>query len=180
MTVTEPTYEKVAKLGVKREDLEEVKAAEVGNIFSFGGAKSEQLGLMFKDEQGVSSPVVLGSYGIGVTRLMGVMVECFSDDKGIVWPEAVAPFKVHVLSLGQDEEAGSIYRALTDAGIEALFDDRETGAGAKFADSDLIGIPYRIVVSKKSLEQGGVEVKKRTNESSEIMTADAFLEMMKQ
>jgi prolyl-tRNA synthetase len=172
------TDEVMTLLGVKREELEEVKAAETGNIFSFGGAKSEQLGLFFKDENGNSQPVILGSYGIGVTRLMGVIVECFADNKGIVWPEAVTPFRVHLLSLGQNEEAEKIYQRLITAGIEVLFDDRDMGAGAKFADSDLMGIPYRVVVGKQSLVQGGVEVKKRTEESGVIMTADALLEML--
>jgi prolyl-tRNA synthetase len=173
------TDEVMTLLGVKREELEEVKAAETGNIFSFGGAKSEQLGLFFKDENGESKPVILGSYGIGVTRLMGVMVECFADDKGIVWPEAVAPFRVHLLSLGQDEEAEKIYQQLTAVGIEVLFDDRDMGAGAKFADSDLMGMPYRVVVGKQSLAQGGIEVKGRTEEAGVIMTLEALLEKLK-
>ncbi|MDD5083612.1 MAG: His/Gly/Thr/Pro-type tRNA ligase C-terminal domain-containing protein [Candidatus Moranbacteria bacterium] len=173
------TDEVMVLLGVKREELEEAKAAEVGNIFSFGGAKSEQLGLFFKDENGISQPVILGSYGIGVTRLMGVIVECFADDGGIVWPEAVAPFKVHLLSLGKDEESEKIYQQLTAAGVEVLFDDRDMGAGAKLADSDLMGMPYRVVVGKKSLEQGGAEVKGRTEETGVIMTVEALLEKVK-
>lgn len=167
----------MAQLGVKREELEEVKMAETGNIFSFGGTKSEQLGLYFKDEDGTSKPVILGSYGIGVTRLMGVIVECFSDEKGIVWPEAVAPFRVHLLSLGENEKAEVLYRELTVAGVEVLYDDRDESAGAKFGDSDLIGIPYRIVVSGRSLAAGGVEIKQRMEKESKIVPLEEAVKM---
>jgi prolyl-tRNA synthetase len=172
------TDEVISQLGVKREELEEAKAAEVGNIFSFGGTKSKQLGLLFKDESGESKPVILGSYGIGITRLMGVIVECFADEKGMVWPESVAPFRLHLLSLGQNEEAEKIYRQVTEAGVEVLFDDRDMQAGGKFAESDLIGLPYRAVVSKKSLEAGGVEFKKRTETESAIVTVEELLKLL--
>ncbi|MEK7182043.1 MAG: His/Gly/Thr/Pro-type tRNA ligase C-terminal domain-containing protein [Patescibacteria group bacterium] len=160
------TDEVLTQLDLKREELEVMKAAEVGNIFSFGGAKCEQLGLYFTDTDGTQKPVILGSYGIGITRLMGVIVECFADQSGIVWPEAVAPYTVHLLSLGADEKASEIYEALTKAGIEVLFDDRDASAGEKFADADLIGIPYRVVVGKRSLESGLAEVKKRTEKDA--------------
>ena len=156
------TDEVLAKLGVKREELEEAKSAEVGNIFSFGGKKSEDLGLYFTDQDGTQKPVILGSYGIVITRLMGVIVERFSDEKGMVWSESVAPFRVHLLSLGASEKADAIYEELTAKGIEVLYDDRDLSAGEKFADADLIGIPYRVVVGKRSLESKTAEVKKRT------------------
>lgn len=171
--------EVLADLGLKKEDLTQEKSIEVGNIFKLGTRFSDALDLKYVDETGKSKAIVMGSYGIGPARLMGTIVEALSDDRGMVWPEEVAPFKVHLLSLGQNEEAEKLYQELIGGGIDVLFDDRETGAGAKFADSDLMGIPYRVVLSKKSLEQGGVEVKKRTEESSEIMTANAFMEMLK-
>jgi prolyl-tRNA synthetase len=155
------TDEVMEQLGVARNELEEVKAIEVGNIFSFGDVKSKQLGLMFKDESGKEIPVVLGSYGIGITRLMGTIVEVLSDDKGIVWPEEVAPFQVHVVSItaGNEDvvkEADRLYELLKENGIEVLYDDRDVRAGEKFADSDLIGIPVRLVVSEKTMSQGGI------------------------
>ena len=175
--------EVLSELGLKRDELEEVKAIEVGNIFSFGGTKSEQLGLYFKDESGESKPVILGSYGIGVTRLMGTIVEALSDEKGIVWPEAVAPFQVHLLSLGSSEEvmglAEEVYAALESAGVEVLYDDRDLRAGEKFADSDLIGIPYQVVIGEKTLSSGKLEVKKRAGGEAQMMKAGELVEELK-
>jgi len=158
--------ETLASLNVTRDELEEVKTTEVGNIFNFGVQKSEELGLQYKNDKGEQIPVWMGSYGIGITRLMGLLVEKFSDEKGIVWPEEVAPFRVHLVELsnGNEEvsaEAKELYRELTAAGIEVLWDDRDTRAGEKFADSDLLGIPMRIVVSQKSLEAGKFECVER-------------------
>ncbi len=159
----------LTQLGVERDQLERVKAAEVGNIFSFGSTKSEQLGLYFKDQAGVSKPVILGSYGIGITRLMGVLVEIFSDDRGLVWPKSVAPFQVHLLSLGADEKAAEVYAALVREGIDVLYDDRDASVGEKFATADLLGIPCRIAIGKRSLESGLAEVKMRTEETSQMV-----------
>ncbi|MCG2694924.1 His/Gly/Thr/Pro-type tRNA ligase C-terminal domain-containing protein [Candidatus Parcubacteria bacterium] len=154
----------------------EEKSAEVGDIYTLGTKYSEALGLSYKDKEGEEHPVYMGSYGIGVPRLMAVIAEIFSDEKGIIWPKSVAPFKVHLLSLGADEEAEEIYNQLLVSGIEVLFDDRDKKAGEKFADSDLIGIPYRVVVSKKSLEAGGVEFKERGSEGSEIISVKKLLQ----
>jgi prolyl-tRNA synthetase len=173
------TDEVLTQLDMKREELEEVKAAEVGNIFSFGGAKSEQLGLFFKDATGAMKPVILGSYGIGITRLMGVLVEKFADEKGMVWPESVAPFRVHLISLGADEKTSELYVALKASGIEVLYDDRDASAGEKFSDSDLIGIPYRVVVGKRSLQSGSAEVKKRTEETVENVRFEDLISYFK-
>lgn len=173
------TDEVLEDLGLKKEELVERKAIEVGNIFSLGYKFSEPFGLKYKDEKGEDKFVFMGSYGIGISRLMGVVVECFNDEKGIVWPEAVTPFAVHLISLKKDEEAEKIYAELTAKGIEVLFDDREVSAGEKFADSDLIGIPYRIVVSEKSIAAGGVEVKKRSESEAVIMTQEELLSMLK-
>ncbi|MEI6659858.1 MAG: aminoacyl--tRNA ligase-related protein [bacterium] len=169
--------EVIAQLGLDKSTLVENRAVEVGNIFTLGTRFSDALDLKYQTAEGESKSVFMGSYGIGPGRLMGTIVEVLSDDKGIIWPETVAPFKVHLLVLGEDisvvSEAESLYKALVDAGVEVLFDDRASvGAGEKFADSDLIGIPYRVVVSKRSMADGGYEVKKRNEEKSKVMSAD--------
>src|SRR3990167_5074718 len=154
--------EVLEKLGVTENELEEAKSTEVGNIFSFGDVKSKQLGLSYRDENGEEKPVILGSYGIGITRLMGTLVEIFADEKGIVWPEAVAPFRVHLVSLVPGDVttayADSLYEDLVRAGIEVLYDDRDARAGEKLADSDLLGIPTRLLIGKETIETGKVEV----------------------
>jgi prolyl-tRNA synthetase len=158
------------KLGLKRDELEQAKAAEVGNIFNLGTSKSEPLGLKFTDEDGTEKLVVMGSYGIGPARVMGVIVERYADDKGLVWPENAAPYAVHLVRLGADEAvtkaADSLYANLYQAGVEVLYDDREAAAGAKFADADLIGLPVRITISKRTLESESVEWKQRTAEEA--------------
>jgi len=171
-------------LQLKRENLVEQKAVEVGNIFSLGTRFSEPFDLKYKDEKGEDKLVIMGSYGIGLGRLMGTVVEVLSDDKGIIWPESIAPFQTHLLVLGEDkkvlEEAGKVYIDLQKAGVEVLFDDRgEMSAGEKFADADLIGIPYRILVSERSLKEGGVEVKKRNEEKGKIISIDELLKVLK-
>ncbi len=158
----------LAQLGVSRDELEKVPAIEVGNIFDFGGIKSKQLGLFYKNTEGGETLVHLGSYGIGITRLMGAIVEILSDAKGIVWPAEVAPFKVHLVSLGKagddvSKTADALYEELTNAGVEVLYDDRDMSAGQKFAESDLIGIPTRIVVGKEAVATGVFEVVDRAS-----------------
>lgn len=168
------TDEVMNQLGVKREELEEVKTAEVGNIFSFGATKSEQLDLSFVDESGQTRPVILGSYGIGVTRLMGVIAEKFADDKGLCWPEAVAPAKVYLARLGNISSvvsaADSLYAQLTNTGTLVLYDDRDTRPGEKFADADLIGLPYRLVISERTVESGKHELKARRQDEPQMLT----------
>ncbi|PIR94011.1 prolyl-tRNA synthetase [Candidatus Falkowbacteria bacterium CG10_big_fil_rev_8_21_14_0_10_39_11] len=162
------------ELGIARNDLQEVKTAEVGNIFNFGTAKSEQLGLYYTDEAGTKTPVWLGSYGIGITRLMGVLVEKFADDRGIVWTNReVAPFDLHLVSLLREniKAADELYEKLGVAGYDVLYDDRpDARAGQKFADSDLIGIPFRIVVSEKTLDQDSVEFVNRKTKETELVS----------
>ncbi len=174
----------LAELGVTKDELEEVKTAEVGNIFNFGTHKCEQLGLEFTDEHGERIPVHLGSYGIGITRLMGVIVERFSDDNGIVWPKAIAPYAIHLVSLCKDEqtaEADALYNELLEAGFDVLYDDRtEARAGEKFADSDLIGLPVRVVVSSRMLEAGELELKARTAEEAITVKRSDALEQIRQ
>lgn len=171
--------EVIKDLGLDKEKMIKAKAVEVGNIFSLGYKFSEALNLTYKDEAGKEELVYMGSYGIGPSRLMGAVAEILSDEKGMVWPESIAPFRVHLISLNKDEEAEKIYDELVGAGIEVLFDDRDVRAGEKFADSDLIGIPYRVVVSEKSLSQGGLEIKKRNQAESEIIAKEKILEKIK-
>lgn len=176
------TDEVLTGLGLEREKLEEVSAAEVGNIFSFGGVKSDQLGLHFKDEKGESSPVILGSYGLGVSRLMGVVVEALSDERGIVWPKEIAPFQIHLLCLSEKAKAlaDETYKTLVSKGVEVLYDDRDVRAGEKFADADLIGIPIQIIVGEKALESNMLEVKERATNKMEEMNADKLIKILAQ
>jgi prolyl-tRNA synthetase len=149
--------------GLKKDELnfKEAPSIEIGDIYSLGTKYSEALDLTYADAEGKSHPVFMGSYGIGVPRVMGTIVEVHHDENGMIWPAAVAPFQVHLISLNQNEKAEQLYKELTKAGVEVLYDDRDTRAGGKFADSDLIGIPLRVVMSKKTLEQDAVEIKQR-------------------
>ncbi len=173
------TDEMLKKLNVTRDELEKVKTAEVGNIFNFGTEKGESLGLYYTDKDGKKIPVWMGSYGIGITRMMGVLVEKMSDENGLVWPENVAPFKVHLINIGEEEKVEEIYNQLQGSGIEVLWDERDMRPGQKFADADLIGCPYRVVVSSRSLDDGGVELKKRTQKDGEIVSVDDLLKQVK-
>ena len=190
-------------------DFREEKSIEIGNIFDLKNKYTQPFQFSLKDEKGEEREVIMGCYGIGLSRLMGTIVEIYHDEKGIIWPEAVAPYKIHLISLNQkparnaspvrnaivagghsdaggekakiSEVADKLYKDLQDKGIEVLYDDRDVMAGEKFADADLIGLPYRIVVSEKTLNYGGpasnasrsdagwVELKKRAQEKSEIV-----------
>jgi prolyl-tRNA synthetase len=184
LAINEEVYtdEDLAELGLAKEDLEKVVAAEVGNIFNFGTEKSEQLGLYFTDEDGQEKPVYLGSYGIGVTRLMGVIAEHFADDKGLVWPENIAPFKVYLASLGNSakvtQNADELYARLTDAKISVIYDDRDASAGEKLNDADLLGIPNRLVVSAKTIGQNVYEFKERSSQDSNLYSMEQVLKTL--
>lgn len=170
--------ESLKELGVQREDLVEVKTAEVGNIFNFGIQKSKEMNFTFTDQNGQEQYVHLGSYGIGISRLMGVMVEKFADEKGIVWPEAVSPFKLYIVAAGDKENnnvAENLYKELKDKGIEVLYDDRDVHAGQKFADSELMGIPYRIAIGKNYSESNKFELVERTNQDIMLLTHDELI-----
>jgi prolyl-tRNA synthetase len=175
--------ETISKAGLDKDSLEKLNAAEVGNIFGFGTHKTEQLGLYFSDEQGAQKPVWLGSYGIGITRLVGVLTEIMADERGLVWPENVAPYHVYLAKIGDDEEAGrqadEVYGCLTDNNVMVLYDDRDERPGEKFADADLFGLPFRLVISPKSLEAGGYELKARTSADTKIITRDQLLDSLK-
>jgi prolyl-tRNA synthetase len=176
------TDEVLRDLGLGREELVEKKAVEVGNIFTFGSRYSEPLGLFYTDENGVQQPVFAGSYGIGVSRLMGLLAELTADDKGLVWPDGLAPYSVYLANLGDEEEvrrqADEIYGFLTDRHISVLYDDRDERPGEKFADADLLGIPHRVVVSQKSLEAGGFELKNRTVTDTKIVQKDSLIDSL--
>ncbi len=172
--------EVLADLGVERSELEEHAAIEVGNIFSLGTRFSEPLGLSYTAEDGASHPVIMGSYGFGSTRMLGVLAEVFGDEKGLVWPVAVAPFMVHLVdvsggALEKKSFADALYTDLTQAGIEVLYDDRDARAGEKFADSDLIGIPFRIIVGKQTIPEQ-VEVVRRTDGGTMIFNRSQLLD----
>jgi len=150
-------------------DLVEEKAIEVGNIFQLGTRFSDPYKLKYRDETGQEKPVIMASYGIGPSRVLATVVELYHDDRGIIWPESIAPFKVHLLSLNENETANEIYLELIKQGIEVLYDDRDLSAGEKFADADLIGCPYRLVISKKTRQADSGELKKRSEEKSELI-----------
>src|SRR5680860_873 len=153
-------------------DLKEEKAVETGNIFKLGTKFSEPFDMNYQTQDGAKQPVIMGCYGMGLSRILGTVVEVCHDEKGIIWPEEIAPYKVHLLSLNENEVADKLYEELKEKGIEVLYDDRDVSAGEKFADSDLMGCPYRLIVSKKSISAGGVELKRRNAEESEIVALD--------
>jgi prolyl-tRNA synthetase len=145
------------------------RGVEVGNIFKLGTRYSAAINATYFDADGAQKPIVMGSYGIGSGRLLACIAEEHHDDKGLIWPITVAPYQVHLVSLGQAEAADRIYETLLKAGIEVLYDDREESPGVKFNDADLIGIPLRVTVAAKSLAKGGVELKRRDQPKAEIV-----------
>jgi prolyl-tRNA synthetase len=169
-------------LGYDKTKLKQAKAVEVGNIFTLGTKYSEALELAYQDEQGNKLPVFMGSYGIGPGRCMGTIVEVHADEKGMVWPKAVAPFATHLIALpGVEKDADEIYEELTSKGIEVLYDDRkEAAAGEKFVDADLFGIPWRLVVSEKTIAQKSIEVKQRTDDSTQLVPIQDSLNWIQQ
>jgi prolyl-tRNA synthetase len=176
--------EVLGQLNLKKEDLKEQRAIEVGNIFNLKTKYSAPFDLSYTDEKGEKHTVLMGCYGIGLSRLLGTVVEVLSDDKGIIWPESIAPFTLHLLALGEDEavitEANKVYENLLKADIEVLFDDRAgISAGEKFSDADLLGIPYRAVISARSLKEKGIELKKRTEEKGKIVSEEELLIILK-
>lgn len=165
--------EVLQEFGVKREELTPTRAAEVGNIFTLKTKYSEPLGLQFTDKDGERKTVLMGCYGIGISRVMGVIAEKFADDHGLVWPETVAPYKYYLIGIGDTgmQKAAELYQGRED---EILFDDRNTRPGEKFADADLMGMPYRIVVSEKTLTDGKAEVTNRQTGETKLVDIDAI------
>lgn len=172
----------VEELGVDRDQLEKVKTAEVGNIFNFGTQKTDEMGLYYTDAEGKQQSLCIGSYGIGITRLMGVVAEKLADDRGLVWPTAIAPYQVSLIAIGEKgaAEAETIYQQLTTAGVEVLYDDRNERPGAKFADAELMGIPMRLTVSDRLIESGeGFELTNRSTSQTNLVPAQNLLEVIK-
>ena len=159
--------------------LKEDKSIEAGNIFPLGTKYSKAMNALFTDKDGKRKPIIMGCYGIGVSRLMGTIVEIHHDEKGIIWPSSVAPFDIHLISLKSGDEkinkkikenSEKLYKELEITGKQVLYDDRENkSAGEKFADADLIGIPYRLVVSEKTLKNDNVEIKKRNENKIKLV-----------
>lgn len=175
------TDEVLADLGISRDELVERKAVEVGNIFTLGTKFSEALDLTYTDEDGKKKLVFMGSYGIGPSRLMGLIAELFADDKGLVWPEAIAPAKVYIVQIGQESlsTADALYDELAAAGIEALYDDRSERPGVKFADAELTGIPYRVTVSDRLMAEQKYEFTTRLTGETTLLTHDELLAKLK-
>jgi prolyl-tRNA synthetase len=166
-----------SKCGTK---LDEEKSIEVGNIFKLGTKYSVAFNLNYTDEKGEQRPVIMASYGIGPGRLMATAVEVSHDEKGIIWPESIAPFKVHLISLSSNAEAEKIYSDLISGGTEVLYDDREDKtAGEKFADADLIGCPIRLVISEKTLDKDSVELKYRKSDEMELIEIKNLIKKLK-
>lgn len=173
------TEEVLAKFGLNKDELVERKAIEAGNIFPLGVRFSEALGLAYADESGARVHPVMGSYGIGIGRLMGIIVECLSDEKGIVWPQSVAPCAAHIVLVGRTPEAKakaeSLYASATALMKDdcVLFDDREDmSAGAKFADADLLGIPYQIIVGDRDTSPDTFELKDRASGEAQSVSKE--------
>lgn len=170
------TDENIERLKLDKSKLVQKKAVEVGNIFPLETKYTDALGVYYNDDHGVKQSIVMGCYGIGISRLMGVIAELFADDRGLVWPENIAPARVYLVQIGDvATEAEKLYKQLMDRGIETIWDDRELRPGEKFADADLLGIPHRVVISPKTLEKNMVEYKPRTSDNTELLTVDELL-----
>lgn len=161
-------------------EIKKSNAIEIGNIFPLKDKFSSAMGAKYKDRDGKENNIIMGCYGIGLTRLLASVVEESHDNKGIIWPESIAPYKVNLISISKNSEAEKVYTDLINDGVEVLYDDREeVSPGEKFADADLIGCPYRIIVSDKSLQAGGVEISKRANSKSKIIKSEEIVNNLK-
>lgn len=152
------------------------RAVEAANVFDLGTKYTKDFDMQLLDEEGKPFHPIMGCYGIGISRLMGVVVEKYADDKGLVWPSSITPYRVHLILLGKNEKAEKLYHELREKNIEVLFDDREVSAGEKFRDADLIGIPLRAVISERTLDK--IEVKKRKEQNSRLVSHEEFLTLV--
>lgn len=166
---TTEVIEKAEKCPKCSNRIKKANAVEVGHIFMLGNLYSKKMGAYFIDENGEKKPIIMGCYGIGIGRLAASVAEVTSDDKGLVWPKSITPYDAYLISLDQNEKSEQVYEGLINAGLEVLYDDRKESAGIKFADADLVGIPVRITVSKKTLSENSVEVKNRNSEKVEMV-----------
>lgn len=183
IAINEEVYneEVLADLGITREELVEHKAVEVGNIFTLGTRFSDALDLNYTDEDGTGKKVIMGSYGIGPSRVMGLIAERFADEKGLVWPENVAPFTVYLVRIGNEDaisHADKLYDELTAKGIEVLYDDRDERPGTKFADAELMGIPYRVTVSDRLIAEDKYEFTPRATSETTLLTHVELLDTL--
>lgn len=183
IAINEEVYndEVLADLDIKKEELVEKKAVEVGNIFTLGTKFSDAFDLKYTDEDGVSKPVFMGSYGIGPSRIMGLIAELFSDEKGLVWPENIAPYKVYLVQIGGESSikcADELYEELKKRNIEVLYDDRDVRPGQKFADSELMGIPYRVTVSDRMMADKVYEFVVRSDGQKSMLTHEQLLDKL--
>ena len=182
IAVNEEVYndEVLADLGLDKSKLEQCKAAEVGNIFTLGYRFSDALDLCYNDEDGKRQKVFMGSYGIGPSRVMGVIAEKLSDDKGLIWPEEIAPYKYYIVGIGEkgEEMAAKLHDMVPE---DVILDDRKNArTGEKFADAELMGIPYRVVISDKTLAENKVELKNRKTDETKLLTLDEFISKLAQ
>ncbi len=173
---------RLEETGIDKTVLEECRAIEVGNIFPLESKYTDALGVHYIDEAGNKQSIIAGCYGIGVSRLVGALAEHFADEQGLVWPESVAPAKVYLARLGDIPSvvsaADDLYARLTKNGVQVLYDDRDCRPGQKFADADLMGIPYRVVISQKTVEQGKHELKARTASETQMMSLDELVNIL--
>ena len=165
------------EIGIDKSSLTPVVSAETGNIFKFGTEKSDKMNIYYTDAEGKQQPIYLASYGVGITRAMGVIVEKFADDKGLVWPASIAPAMVYLVQIGETsrQHADELYASLMEQGIEVIYDDRDERAGAKFADAELMGIPVRVTVSDRLLADSKYEYTERKSGETTILTRDELL-----
>lgn len=172
--------EVLADLGLDRSKLVQKKSIEVGNIFSLAHKFSEPFGLTYTNQDGVAVPAFMGSYGIGITRLMGTIVEILSDEKGIVWPESVAPYRVRLVSIGAQGAASAddLYGELATRGVEVIYDDRDERPGAKFSDAELMGMPLRVTVSDRLVADEKYEVTDRATGHTRLLTHAELLDTL--
>lgn len=176
------TDENMKKLGLNRDDLVEKRGVEVGNTFHLESKYTDALDVYYTNEQGERQSIIMGCYGIGVSRLMGVIAELYSDDKGLVWPENIAPFRVYLVRIGREDavrHADELYQELKSKGVEVLYDDRDERPGAKFADSELMGIPYRVTVSDRLIETDKYEFTPRAGgDTVELTRQELFAKLV--
>lgn len=171
--------ETLKKLDLEKDKLEELTASEVGNIFPLGSKYSDALGVFITDENGKQQSVVMGSYGIGVSRLMGIIAEIFSDDKGLIWPANIAPAKVHLVALdGGQSQAEELYGKLQQDGVSVIYDDRDMSPGQKLADADLMGMPYRVVCSQKTATSEKYELMQRQERTTDLLEYSSLLDSL--
>jgi prolyl-tRNA synthetase len=162
----------------ERAGLERLRTIEIGNIFHLGSKYTDAFGVNYLDKDGKIQPVIMGSYGIGITRLLGTLAEIYNDERGLILPATVAPFQIHLIDMTGSERGEVLYKELTDNGFEVLFDDRETGIGEKLVDADLIGLPIRLIHSPKTAATESVELKFRNNADVELIKLSGLIDRL--